>query len=220
MLFDTEKKAENFIKFNSEEIEKETGFKPERSYFCIACNGWHLTHKKIILNIKSRTEVIQDLYNQEREQKELIKAQQEALKIEQQKAVRVKLEIELQKALEKKQQKALEKEKKAQRKEQEKEQIAEKREQKALKRVQKKENLRKSLGSVELYIAILKKLNPTDEKFIEILNKAFAEFENAKSISFIRDSRKRKEKIEENLNSFRKKIKKHNEIIKNETNSN
>ena len=61
MLFDTEKKAENFIKFNSEEIELETGFKPERSYFCIACNGWHLTHKKEILNIKSRTEIIQDL---------------------------------------------------------------------------------------------------------------------------------------------------------------
>jgi hypothetical protein len=75
MLFETEKKAETFIKFNSEEIEAETGFKPERSYFCIACNGWHITHQKEILNIPSRTERIENLYHKEKEQKALIKTQ-------------------------------------------------------------------------------------------------------------------------------------------------
>ena len=34
MLFETEKKAENFIKFNKEEIEAESGYGPQRSY-CI-----------------------------------------------------------------------------------------------------------------------------------------------------------------------------------------
>ena len=33
MRFETEKKALNFIKFNSQEIEKETGKAPTRCYF-------------------------------------------------------------------------------------------------------------------------------------------------------------------------------------------
>ena len=200
MLFDTEKKAENFIKFNSEEIEAETGFKPERSYFCIACNGWHLTHKKEILNIKSRTEIIQDLYNQEREQKAVVKEVKK-----QQKAVRIKLEIEQQRALEQQQQKALQKEK---RKAQEKEKEALKKEQNALKREQKTEELKKSLDSVELYIAILTKFRPNDNKCIEILNKALGELENAKSIRVVfKRSNKRKRDAEEKLNILSREIK-------------
>lgn len=46
MLFETEKKAENFIKFNQEEIEAESGKSPKRSYFCTFCNGWHTTSIK------------------------------------------------------------------------------------------------------------------------------------------------------------------------------
>lgn len=33
MLFETEKKADNFIAFNQEDIEIETGKAPKRSYF-------------------------------------------------------------------------------------------------------------------------------------------------------------------------------------------
>ena len=33
MLFETEKKAETFIKFNSDEIEEESGYKPEDVIF-------------------------------------------------------------------------------------------------------------------------------------------------------------------------------------------
>lgn len=43
MLFETEKKANNFIAFNKEEIEAESGYAPERSYFCLFCGGWHVT---------------------------------------------------------------------------------------------------------------------------------------------------------------------------------
>lgn len=43
MLFPTESKANNFIRFNAEEIQKENGFAPVRSYFCESCGGWHVT---------------------------------------------------------------------------------------------------------------------------------------------------------------------------------
>lgn len=46
LLFETEKKALNFIKFNADEIEEINGYKPERVYFCKACNGYHVTHSK------------------------------------------------------------------------------------------------------------------------------------------------------------------------------
>lgn len=52
MLFETEKKANAFIKFNSEEIEEITGFAPKRSYYCDSCGGWHLTSKDIIVKNK------------------------------------------------------------------------------------------------------------------------------------------------------------------------
>ena len=46
MVFETEKKANNFIKFNKEEVLQETGVTLERSYFCMFCSGWHITSLK------------------------------------------------------------------------------------------------------------------------------------------------------------------------------
>lgn len=43
MLFDSKKRALNFIKYNKEEILAETGYAPKRCYYCLACGGWHLT---------------------------------------------------------------------------------------------------------------------------------------------------------------------------------
>ena len=43
MLFESESKANNFMKFNAETIEKENGYKPVRAYYCVSCIGWHLT---------------------------------------------------------------------------------------------------------------------------------------------------------------------------------
>lgn len=45
MKFDTEKKAENFIKFNEKEID--TGGLKLRVYYCAACGGYHLTKSKL-----------------------------------------------------------------------------------------------------------------------------------------------------------------------------
>lgn len=67
MLFETEKKADTFIKFNSEDIESESGFSPNRSYYCIFCNGWHVTSKKESINIKSKTERVLEMYKQDKE---------------------------------------------------------------------------------------------------------------------------------------------------------
>lgn len=43
ILFETEAKANNFIRFNSEEIFNATGKAPTRSYYCTFCCGWHVS---------------------------------------------------------------------------------------------------------------------------------------------------------------------------------
>lgn len=55
ILFESEKKANNFIKFNSQEIINDTGRAPIRSYFCIVCNGWHVTSKEYSNKFKYST---------------------------------------------------------------------------------------------------------------------------------------------------------------------
>jgi hypothetical protein len=60
MLFETEAKANNFIKFNSEEFENGDEL---RVYYCPACCGWHITHQKIHQNMFNRTEEMIKAYN-------------------------------------------------------------------------------------------------------------------------------------------------------------
>ena len=43
MLFETQAKADNFIKYNSEGILEENGKAPVRSYYCEMCGGYHVT---------------------------------------------------------------------------------------------------------------------------------------------------------------------------------
>lgn len=46
MLFESQDKADRFIKFNEDEI-RDSGtknFKNLRSYYCEVCGGWHITH--------------------------------------------------------------------------------------------------------------------------------------------------------------------------------
>lgn len=62
ILFETEKKADNFIKFNAEEIKAESGFSPVRSYFCIYCGGYHVTSKESNPEV-SRSERVLEEYN-------------------------------------------------------------------------------------------------------------------------------------------------------------
>ena len=58
MLFETQAKADNFIKYNSEGILEENGKAPVRSYYCEMCGGYHVTsvgylqtgHRRAILS--------------------------------------------------------------------------------------------------------------------------------------------------------------------------
>lgn len=43
MLFATQAKADNFIKFNSKDIAAHSSKVPSRSYYCSFCCGWHVT---------------------------------------------------------------------------------------------------------------------------------------------------------------------------------
>lgn len=66
MLFEDEKKALNFIKFNAESMADEChGKVPTRAYFCMACAGWHLTSHETAWTCKSVTEKLME--HQERQ---------------------------------------------------------------------------------------------------------------------------------------------------------
>ena len=43
MLFESRKKAINFIKFNKDALEY--GGETLRAYFCQSCGGWHISHQ-------------------------------------------------------------------------------------------------------------------------------------------------------------------------------
>lgn len=55
-LFESESKADNFIRFNGEEILEESDKAPIRSYYCPSCGGWHVTSSPIARNVKTRSE--------------------------------------------------------------------------------------------------------------------------------------------------------------------
>lgn len=56
ILFESESKALNFIKFNADDIEECGGYAPQRAYYCISCAGWHVTSKDDGFKGKSRSE--------------------------------------------------------------------------------------------------------------------------------------------------------------------
>ena len=65
MLFETEKKANNFIKFNKLKIEIESGFSPERSYYCLFCGGWHLTSISEKIGLSKKEKMLEQFKKQE-----------------------------------------------------------------------------------------------------------------------------------------------------------
>lgn len=68
LLFETEKKADTFIKFNADTISNENGKKPIRSYYCIACGGWHVTSQKLRDDVKATfSDKMISLYKRDKE---------------------------------------------------------------------------------------------------------------------------------------------------------
>lgn len=60
------------MKFNNEDIRAESGYSPNRSYYCISCGGWHVTSKEEALK-KSNTEIVLEMFELEKEKKQRYK---------------------------------------------------------------------------------------------------------------------------------------------------
>ena len=60
MLFESESKANNFIKFNKDAIENGDEL---RAYYCPACCGWHISHQKFHKDMEGRTDKMIEAYN-------------------------------------------------------------------------------------------------------------------------------------------------------------
>lgn len=60
MLFESEAKANNFIKFNKDTIENGDKL---RAYYCSACCGWHISHQKLHKDMGYKTDKMIKAYN-------------------------------------------------------------------------------------------------------------------------------------------------------------
>lgn len=53
MLFETERKANDFIKWNADDIEHGEHL---RAYYCPSCCGWHISHQRYKKSYESQTD--------------------------------------------------------------------------------------------------------------------------------------------------------------------
>ena len=67
MLFESESKAMNFIKFNSEEMLREGRKVPTRAYYCECCGGYHLTSARYHTESIADTRNVIEAYRADRE---------------------------------------------------------------------------------------------------------------------------------------------------------
>lgn len=63
IVFETEKKALNFIKWNADEIESESGRRPVRAYYCDCCGGYHVTSMACFKRPNCRTNRVLKAYH-------------------------------------------------------------------------------------------------------------------------------------------------------------
>lgn len=66
MLFESEAKALNFIKFNKDEMEAEGRYVPRRAYWCACCAGYHLTSRMYHTDSIASTGAVVEQYREER----------------------------------------------------------------------------------------------------------------------------------------------------------
>lgn len=60
MLFESEPKANNFIKFNKDDFENGDDLRP---YYCPACCGWHISSHKFHKDMEGQTDKLIEEYN-------------------------------------------------------------------------------------------------------------------------------------------------------------
>lgn len=92
MLFETQAKADNFLKFNKETIAAVSGKAPTRSYYCSFCCGWHVTSIDDVTLAKERDERDEQLW-------EAIRRKNDKLKKKSEKAETSKIQVPLKKSL-------------------------------------------------------------------------------------------------------------------------
>lgn len=73
MLFESEEKAQRFIDWNGEDLP--WGGESLRPYYCPACCGWHISHKRYSYNFEGKTDKLikafhTDLSNKQRSKDE------------------------------------------------------------------------------------------------------------------------------------------------------
>lgn len=74
MLFETEKEANGFIKFNEDTVRNsgKKKFKKLRAYHCISCGGWHITSIQLTKKqIKEKDDRINRIIDNKKKEKEL-----------------------------------------------------------------------------------------------------------------------------------------------------
>lgn len=74
ILFKSESKADSFIRFNADEIRESSGYAPVRSYYCISCGGWHVTHLPEFRREKTISEIMTDKMNENIENRKKARA--------------------------------------------------------------------------------------------------------------------------------------------------
>lgn len=73
LLFETEKKANNFIKFNGQDILRDGQTIDDlRAYYCPSCCGWHITSKPYKKTYEHRTDRLIQRYRQEKANKTFV----------------------------------------------------------------------------------------------------------------------------------------------------
>ena len=60
MLFETERKANDFIKWNADEIEHGESL---RAYYCPSCCGWHISHQRYKRIYETNTDRLINAFN-------------------------------------------------------------------------------------------------------------------------------------------------------------
>ena len=63
ILFESESKANSFIKWNKDNIENGDKL---RAYYCPACCGWHISHQKYHKDMEGRTDKLIEAYNNQK----------------------------------------------------------------------------------------------------------------------------------------------------------
>ena len=62
MLFETERKANDFIKWNGDNLDVAEGCEL-RAYYCPSCCGWHITHQRHRRGYDRNTDRLIDAFN-------------------------------------------------------------------------------------------------------------------------------------------------------------